>query len=175
MPCAANLAFQDEARVTSKLSHQSIVRILDFGPTGSGSPYMVLEYIDKAVSLQQFILDNGPLSNKQAVEIFSRVADALAYAHNVGIYHRDLKPSNVLLYRTDSESTFVKLIDFGIAKVNDQIQDITGLQATLVGTPAYMSPDQAAPASGFVHCNRALRIPQRVFKRPRKTWLGELG
>ena len=138
------IAFQDEARTTSRLHHPNIIQVIDFGPTESGVPYMVLEYIDKAVPLQQYLLENGPIESTQAAAIFHKVCAALIHAHSMGVFHRDLKPSNIILADTESGDFEVKLIDFGVAKVKYETQEPTIVQGrTIVGTPAYMPPELA--------------------------------
>ncbi|MBX3075382.1 protein kinase [Candidatus Obscuribacterales bacterium] len=136
------IAFQDEARTTSRLHHPNIIQVLDFGPTESGVPYMVLEYIDKGVSLEQYIRTNGPLPLDRAVAIFGKVCSALTHAHESGVFHRDLKPSNILLADISDGEPDVKLIDFGVAKVKYETQEPTIIQGkTIAGTPAYMPPE----------------------------------
>lgn len=138
------IAFQDEARTTSRLHHPNIIQVIDFGPTESGVPYMVLEYIDRAVPLQQYLLEKGPLEITPAASIFQKVCSALIHAHEMGVFHRDLKPSNILLADTESGDFDVKLIDFGVAKVKFETQEPTIVQGrTIVGTPAYMPPELA--------------------------------
>lgn len=141
------MAFQEEAKITSRLQHPNIISILDFGPTESGIPYMVLEYVERAESLEKLIERNGLLDTIFALQIFKAVSDALAHAHNARVYHRDLKPSNVLLAISDEDELIVKLIDFGVAKVRFDSQESTAAQSrTLAGTPFYMPPEIAEGA-----------------------------
>lgn len=138
------MSFQEEAKTTSRLRHENIIAILDFGPTESGIPYMVLEYVEHAETLDQLILRNGPLEPDLAMMIFSAVTKALAHAHHEGVFHRDLKPSNILLAISDDHGLIVKLIDFGVAKVKLDAQEATSEQSkTLAGTPSYMPPEMA--------------------------------
>lgn len=137
------IAFQNEAKATSLLNHPNIVQILDFGVTESGTPYMVLEYIS-GISLRSKLFREKKLSWQSTVDIFFEIAKALEYSHNEGIMHRDLKPSNILVFEDKSGKTAVKVIDFGIAQVEQAGQDEFDSQGnTIVGTPNYMSPDQA--------------------------------
>lgn len=142
LTAAQLIAFQEEARTTSRLHHPNIIQVLDFGPTNSGVPYMVLEYMDRAESLEQFINANGPINLELAVTIFQKVCSALEHAHEHHVFHRDLKPSNILLADTASGALDVKLIDFGVAKAKYENQEPTIVQGrTIVGTPAYMPPE----------------------------------
>ncbi len=131
--------FQNEARVLSKLDHPNIVQILDFGATIGGSPYMVLEY-NAGRSLDAHLQDKGPLHWTTAASMFASLCAALEYCHSHGVFHRDLKPSNILMVTTGDRST-VKLFDFGVAEI--QSVGSEDQQVTIVGTPSYMSPDQA--------------------------------
>ncbi len=146
------ILFQEEARITSKLNHPNIIQILDFGPTDSGAPYMVLEYIENVVSLEQLIRANGPLSPVLAIDIFIKVLDGLSHAHDLGVFHRDIKPSNIVLVDINSSVLDVKLIDFGVAKVKATMKEPGYQGTTLAGTPAYMGPEQA---SGLVYDSRS--------------------
>jgi serine/threonine protein kinase len=136
------VAFQNEARVLSKLEHANIVRILDFGVTAQGSPYMVLEY-GKGTPLSVEIAERGALDIELTNKVFAQLINALTYCHDHSVMHRDLKPENILLYTGKDGSIIVKLIDFGIAMIADQDQEKTAMDGkTITGTPAYMPPDQ---------------------------------
>jgi serine/threonine protein kinase len=139
------VAFHREAKIASKLSHAHVISSLDFGTTGSGRPYLALEYFD-GVSLEQFLSVRGQLDEELVSKIFCIVAAALGYIHSHKIFHRDLKPSNVLL-KVDEEghSIDVRIIDFGLSSIKEEFQTKTLMQGrTLVGTPMYMSPDQVS-------------------------------
>jgi serine/threonine protein kinase len=137
----ALISFQKEARTTSKFTHPNIVKLLDFGITEGGVPFMVMEYVP-GTSLENYIKDHGPLSPFDAISVFVKLADALDYAHNANVLHRDLKPSNILLV-TEDGTVDVQLIDFGVAKIQEELSTTIVNGTALVGTPAYMSPDQA--------------------------------
>ncbi len=136
------IGFQMEARATSSLQHTSIVKVLDFGVTKSGAPFMVMDYVP-GINLADQIRNVGPMPWYAALEMAIQLASALQYAHDSGIYHRDLKPSNILMVENSSDELQVRLIDFGVAKVKHLEGHSTLIQGvTVVGTPFYMSPDQ---------------------------------
>lgn len=132
--------FQKEAHACADLKHPNIVQIHDMGDS-AGLPYVVLEFVD-GVSLAQKIAES-PLSGRQAAAITQTLAEAIHYAHERGIIHRDLKPSNVLL----TARGMPKIADFGLAKRihSDRRDTVTGI---VLGTPSYMSPEQASGQSG---------------------------
>lgn len=135
------LGFQQEARAISKLTHPNIVKILDFGATAAGIPYMVLENI-KGEDLATFVQRRERLELEPIVQIISSVCDALSYSHAKDIFHRDLKPSNMLVVESNGRLS-AKLVDFGVARVKFETTTPTILEGTsIIGTPAYMSPDQ---------------------------------
>ncbi len=135
------IAIQTEARATSSLNHPLILKTLDFGPTESGSPYMVMEFFN-GIPLNQWLEEHGLFEPFQTKDIFERIASALSKAHTRGIFHRDLKPSNILISVDPSGSIDLKLIDFGVAIVKQETGPSSNVQGqTLAGTPAYMPPD----------------------------------
>lgn len=135
------VSFQNEAKIASKLNHESVIKILDFGITSSGRPFMVMEYFPNR-SLAEVIEEQGCLEETDALSLFVSIAEALACLHASNVFHRDLKPSNILLGTTDPS---VRLIDFNLSKTSQNVQSKTFVQGrTVVGTPAYMSPDQVA-------------------------------
>ncbi len=138
------VAFQREAKSTSQLSHPNIVKVIDFGISDGAAPYMVLDYID-GINLDSVITTDGPLKLEYALTVFEQLCDALEYAHQRGLMHRDLKPSNIIIVpATASSPAAVHLIDFGVGAFKQEVIDPKDSQRrTVVGTPAYMSPDQA--------------------------------
>lgn len=135
------LAFQTEARATSQLDHPAIATLLDFGPTDCGEPYMVLEYFE-GMTLKRYVARYGLLTLPQVKQVFTALADALQHAHRNGVLHRDLKPTNFLIARAEDGALDLRLIDFGIAKMQ-QVAPQAVQSNTMVGTPAYMAPDVA--------------------------------
>ncbi len=139
--------FQREARAASRLNHQNSIAVLDFGETEDGTLFMAMEYL-AGRDLGRVVADEFPLDEARIVRIGAQVLSALAEAHARGVIHRDLKPENVMVEPRRDNPDFVKVLDFGIAKIvsaGDSEPRLT--QAGLVcGTPEYMSPEQARGA-----------------------------
>ncbi len=133
-----SMRFVREAQAVARLNHPNIVQVYDFGEEGDIA-YLVMEFI-KGKELKTFFDANERFDLKEAVRIMCELCDALDFAHNAGIIHRDIKPANVML---DAQAR-TKLTDFGVARVTDS--DKTSVErtqaGTMVGTPAYMSPEQ---------------------------------
>ena len=118
--------FFNEARAVNDIGHPNIVDIVDYGvlqggPTGDRMVYFIMEYLGGR-TLTQLIKNESPLPPERALTIALQVADALAASHRTGIIHRDLKPDNVMLLQRGREADFVKLLDFGIAKLTTDQQ-----------------------------------------------------
>jgi serine/threonine-protein kinase len=146
--------FYREARAAAAIGHKNIIEVLDVGATDEGDPFIVMEYLE-GESLGAMLKRVGPLDLPTACGILEPVLLALIAAHKAGIVHRDLKPDNVFLAASsddETDETEVKLIDFGISKVARDIQE-TQLTLTghVLGTPAYMSPEQAMGAGVIDH------------------------
>jgi serine/threonine protein kinase len=140
--------FFHEARAVNQINHEHIVEIQDFvhepGPSGRTRVYCVMEMLD-GQSLTQ-VLAHERLSVTRAVDVGVQVAQALGAAHQVGVVHRDVKPDNLFLVLRGTERDFVKVLDFGVAKLMTPIGDLpltSTVEGTIVGTPAYMAPEQA--------------------------------
>ena len=138
--------FFREARAAAAIGHRNIIDVLDVGVTASGEPYLVMEYLE-GESLAALITRSAPVPLGAACGILEPVLQALGAAHAAGIVHRDLKPENIFLSYPDGQQVEPKLIDFGISKVTEDVQN-TRLTDTgqLLGTPAYMAPEQAEDA-----------------------------
>jgi serine/threonine protein kinase len=134
--------FQREARAASALSHPGIATVHDLGQTEDGMLYIAMEFVEGPTL--KFVLGSGPLPSIRIIRILRQVVDALGVAHERQIVHRDLKPQNIVLRRGPGGRETATLLDFGIAKTFDG--DATQLTSTgiAVGTPQYMSPEQAS-------------------------------
>ncbi len=132
--------FQQEAKVASKLKHHNLVTMLDFGISEKGEPYIIMESV-AGNSLADELKKRGALSISEAFNIMVQICDGMEHAHRSGVIHRDLKPSNVMVCGDDLHNATIKVLDFGIAKLNDTNGSITRT-GTVLGTPYYMSPEQ---------------------------------
>jgi serine/threonine protein kinase len=145
--------FRREARAASKIGHPNIVDVTDSGTTPDGAFYFVMEYLD-GVDLEQLIQREGKLPVARALVITAQLCRALQAAHASEIIHRDLKPANVMLVNRKDDDDFVKVLDFGISRNMDLEASGDDVPAgakrgltrpdVAVGTPVYMSPEQAA-------------------------------
>jgi serine/threonine-protein kinase len=135
--------FITEARAASRLNHPNSVGIIDFGKTTDGQLYLVMEFL-RGRDLARVIYEEGDLSFRRIVDVLRQTLAALAEAHSENIIHRDLKPENIILEPVRSGGDFVKVVDFGLAKMRAETQakGITN-PGIVCGTPEYMSPEQA--------------------------------
>jgi eukaryotic-like serine/threonine-protein kinase len=140
--------FQREAKAASRLNHPNSISVLDFGQADDGAMYIAMEYV-QGKDLHHILSREWPLPEARVVRIMSQVLSALADAHSAGVIHRDLKPENIMVEQRRGEPDFVKVLDFGIAKIIDGTND-EGPALTragfVCGTPEYMSPEQARGA-----------------------------
>ncbi|MGE0869443.1 MAG: serine/threonine-protein kinase [Kofleriaceae bacterium] len=140
--------FAREARSTLKVDSPHAVKVLDFGITPHGDYYMALEYLDGRTVQRELDVD-GPFDPGRVLHIARQALDALGAAHRIGLVHRDIKPDNILLMRAGGDGDYVKLLDFGVAKLMEgagtsERSNLALTQAGMVfGTPEFMSPEQA--------------------------------
>ena len=137
--------FFNEARAVNVIGHDNILKILDLNVTDDNRHYFVMEFLHGR-PLQSLLKGGGAVPLQIAGPILLQVCDALGAAHDAGIVHRDLKPDNVYLIALKGKKNFVKVVDFGIAKLTNSEGVSTGNTQTgmVMGTPAYMSPEQAS-------------------------------
>ncbi len=136
--------FNREARLAASFGHENICEVIDFGTLENGAPYLVMPML-KGNPLSEMLKDNrASLSEGRVSNIISQTLSALATAHDAGIVHRDLKPDNIFVTSNDNGEDFVKLLDFGVSKlVASQSGSVYTKEGTVIGTPAYMAPEQA--------------------------------
>lgn len=144
--------FFNEAKAATAIKHPGIVEIYDFGVRDDGTAYIAMEYLE-GETLKERLRRLGRLAEPQGIDIARQVANALAAAHSKGVVHRDLKPDNLFLVADPEIGERVKLLDFGIAKLTEQPDQgaIKTKTAALMGTPAYMSPEQCRGAGQVDH------------------------
>lgn len=138
--------FNREARTISRLTHPNIIRVFIFGKTDDGLIYLAMEYV-QGHSLRELLEDGKSISALRAIRILRQVLHALAEAHELGIVHRDLKPDNIMLTHFRGVDEYVKVLDFGIAKVQEKeeaVQKKLTQAGVVYGTPEYLSPEQAS-------------------------------
>ena len=142
--------FQREAKAASSLNHPNVICVLDCGVTDEQHAFLIMDYLE-GESLGDLISREGKLAPDRALPIFLQTCDALAHAHDRSVIHRDLKPSNLMLVEQDGKKDFVKIVDFGIAKLLDihlSPNEVTHQRLThtgdIFGSPLYMSPEQCS-------------------------------
>ncbi len=129
-----------ELQAARSIDHETVIRMFGHGVTPPGDPYIAMEFVD-GVTLEDLIEKHGPMPARDAVELLLPLCDGIAAAHGEGIVHRDIKPENILIENRNGRR-FPKLLDFGIAKVAEAQAQLT-IEGTLLGTPHYMSAEQA--------------------------------
>ncbi len=138
---SAVVRFYTEARATSRLNHPNSVGVLDFGKTPEGQLYLVMEYL-RGRDLSMILADQPLLPFRRIANVLRQVLSALADAHDLGIIHRDLKPDNILIEELRTGGDFVKVLDFGLAKIRGVADKSATVPGLICGTPEYMSPEQ---------------------------------
>ncbi len=141
--------FQREARAMSKLSHPYCVSVLDFG-VHDRAPYIVMDFVTGRTLRE--VMDQGRLAPRRALDITRQLLAGLSHAHGQGVIHRDIKPGNIMLGEATGLGDHVRIFDFGLAKLHDPELDGEPSMAAIVGTPAYMAPEQT----------RAERVDERA-------------
>lgn len=150
------IRFAREARAIEDMDHENILKIFDYSGVEASSCYIVTEFVD-GMTLQELLNDWGRLPSEVATILGIKLSEALSYAHHKKIIHRDLKPENVMLSREGE----LKLMDFGIAHFLDEMHlTITG---ALVGSPAYMSPEQAMESDDLDHRSDLFSLGTLLF------------
>jgi serine/threonine protein kinase len=133
--------FKREAKATSLINHRHVISVLDFGELPDRSAFYVMEHLE-GKSLADAVDREAPFTLPRALSICVQVAKGLKAAHDKGVVHRDLKPDNVFLLANQELPDFVKILDFGVAKIVSDSQQLTK-DGMLLGTPDYMAPEQA--------------------------------
>jgi serine/threonine-protein kinase len=139
------LRFHNEGTSTARIRHSNVVTIYESGQADDGTPYIAMEYLE-GEPLRQTLRTRGALPVAECTEILQQAARGLNAAHKMGIIHRDLKPDNIFLTRGDEGELMVKIVDFGIAKMRESATHT--LTGQILGTPAYMSYEQAFGMKG---------------------------
>jgi eukaryotic-like serine/threonine-protein kinase len=134
--------FHREAKAASRLDHPNSIAVLDFGQAEDGTLFMAMEYL-AGKDLARVIGEEFPLGDARIIRIGAQILSALAEAHARGVVHRDLKPENVMVEPRREEPDFVKVLDFGIAKISGRNEQRITQAGLVCGTPEYMSPEQA--------------------------------
>ncbi len=135
--------FQREARVIAQLQHPHIVNLIDFGDA-DGQLYLVMEFID-GEPLSRLVKREGALATVRVLDLAIQMAEALAVAHGMGVIHRDIKPDNLMVMKTSTGKEFLKILDFGVAKINRAATENNTIQTQagmIVGSLRYIAPEQ---------------------------------
>ena len=148
----AIVRFEREAMSAASIRHPHIVDVTDFGESADGVFYLVMEYVE-GETLHRLLRREGTLPVKRAVSLLRQIADGVEAAHDAGVLHRDLKPANIFIMTKGKGDGFVKVGDFGLAKivgqtVTDANSDATPSSRGIIGTPEFMSPEQMQPELG---------------------------
>ncbi|HEX5058767.1 MAG TPA: serine/threonine-protein kinase, partial [Kofleriaceae bacterium] len=136
--------FDRETRVMSRLNHPNCVSVVDFG-VWEAEPYLVMDFVD-GVTLRS-IMDKGPLPPNHALQIARQILSGLAHAHKQEIFHRDVKPANVMISEEIGHGQRVRILDFGLARLQGNVGRDATQTNMVVGTPNYMAPEQTVPGS----------------------------
>ncbi len=137
--------FKQEAEILERFTHEGLVHLRDFGITEDGRYYMTMDYCEGG-SLEDFLVERGGVDVPMALDIIEQVLHALEAAHSTGVIHRDIKPENLIVQVNPNGRLVIKILDFGVAKLRDRLLVDSGTtsEGVAIGTPFYMSPEQAA-------------------------------
>ncbi len=141
---ATRKRFEQEVQAASALTHPHLVSVYDYGVTNNGAPFIVMDFVN-GITLSEEIKATGFVEADRALKIFVQICEGIAYAHSKDILHRDLKPSNIMLSEYGEERDFIKVVDFGLAKLINRTGDVGKTMtstADVIGSPFYMSPEQ---------------------------------
>ena len=163
--------FHREAKVASRLQHPNVVQVHLAGQLPDGAMYIVMEYLD-GQSLQTALASaGGPFPLERALHVALQICDAAGEAHSQGVVHRDIKPENVMLIRRGDDPDFVKVLDFGIARLNWGEQSMATAAGLIFGTARYISPEgaqgEAVGPEGDVYATR--RCSTRCWRVVRRS------
>ncbi len=143
--------FTREAKAASRISHPHALTVTDFGESGNGIVFLVMEYL-RGFTLKEVIRRDGPLPPARVSEINRQICGALDAAHREGVIHRDLKSDNIMLEEVGAGQDWAKVLDFGIAKIQEPEGGVDPALTSpnlIIGTPQYMSPEQCSQSSGI--------------------------
>jgi serine/threonine-protein kinase len=134
--------FEREARAASQLKHPNTIRIFDFGASDDGVLFIAMELLE-GLDLDTLVELSGPLPKERVIHLARQACGSLAEAHDAGIIHRDIKPANLFVTHAGDDADFLKLLDFGVARMVEAPSEVSSLTGSgiLFGTPAYMSPE----------------------------------
>jgi serine/threonine protein kinase len=152
-----------EARAAARLTHSAIVRIFDLGETTSGDPYIVMELLE-GESLRALLDREGRVAPERALALMLPIAGAMHSAHDRGIIHRDIKPDNIMLAQIDGGRIQPKIVDFGIAKLSFGDPGGVTTGALVIGTPGYMSPEQAGGGEKVDHRSDVWSVCATIYE-----------
>ena len=158
--------FEREVAATTRLNHPAAVQVYDYGRTDDGHFYYVMEYLP-GLTLDEVVAAGGPMPPARVVHILRQVCGALRAAHRLGLVHRDVKPGNIMACRFEDRADVAKLLDFGLVVDVESAEDQRLTQVGgILGTPAYMSPEQARGESDVGAGERPLQPGRRRLLPP---------
>jgi serine/threonine-protein kinase len=166
----ARQRFSREARASARINHPNIIDVFDVGELEDGCLYLVMELLD-GISLADAFFVQPPISVRDFVSIMLDTSRALSAAHAAGIVHRDIKPGNIFLHRDRSSGlAYAKLLDFGISKFGASEDDLSTKTGSVLGSPRYMSPEQARSAAAADHRADVWAMGVILFEGTVGTW-----